>query len=56
VAHGLVLAQRAIADVAELRSNRARDRLVPLAEVLDARRQSELALAARARLIAMSRA
>jgi hypothetical protein len=44
---GAPLAQRAIGDVATLRSQRARDRLLPLAGALDARRQGELARHAR---------
>lgn len=44
---GAPLAQRAIGDVATLRSQRARDRLLPLADALDARRQGALARHAR---------
>lgn len=51
---GPELAQRAIGGVAELRSNRARDRLLPLAEALEVRRYRDLAQ--RAREVATSRA
>ncbi len=44
---GTGLAQRAIGDVATLRSQRARDRLLPLADALDTRRHGELARHAR---------
>jgi hypothetical protein len=40
---GLTLARSAIDEVAELRSQRARDRLLPLADALDARRLDDLA-------------
>ncbi len=44
---GLTLARNAIDDVAKLRSQRARDRLLPLADALDSRRQGDLARHAR---------
>lgn len=44
---GASMAEQVIGDVAELRSQRARDRLGPLADALDARRQGELARHAR---------
>lgn len=40
---GASMAERVIGDVAELRSQRARDRLAPLADDLDARKHRELA-------------